>query len=314
MENAMCNLLLIAVLIVGATPASSYVLQGRHVLDLMIERLGPANSLFVSEKLIVYRLPADAAEDDISATPATGESTAINPAVVVPEFSSPESTEPEALEMDGTLRYIFSRAFRSDIRSSDSERIRVAVGGRTLTVIDGRIVSDAPNRFDSFKEVLLHRTRARLGDSLLGLGVDISISSLGRFDDRVAFVLGAYYPDDDANQLWVDKDSLLPMRLILRDTGIAGSSEKAEIRYLTWWKIGETQYPSRIEFYQDDNLVRVSQAKNFEENPTFSGELFDIDYLQTVYPRATLQPVATESAEEPSEIQKTIENFKRIFD
>jgi hypothetical protein len=104
------------------------------------------------------------------------------------------------------------------------------------------------------------------------------------------------------------------MRLILRDTGIAGSSEKAEIRYLTWWKIGETQYPSRIEFYQDDNLVRVSQAKNFEENPTFSGELFDIDYLQTVYPRATLQPVATESAEEPSEIQKTIENFKRIFD
>jgi hypothetical protein len=212
------------------------------------------------------------------------------------------------------LRFIFSRAFRSDIRSSDSERIRVAVGGRTLTVIDGRIVSDAPNRFDSFKEVLLHRTRARLGDSLLGLGVDISISSLGRFDDRVAFVLGAYYPDDDANQLWVDKDSLLPMRLILRDTGIAGSSEKAEIRYLTWWKIGETQYPSRIEFYQDDNLVRVSQAKNFEENPTFSGELFDIDYLQTVYPRATLQPVATESAEEPSEIQKTIENFKRIFD
>jgi hypothetical protein len=301
-------------LIVGATPASSYVLQGRHVLDLMIERLGPANSLFVSEKLIVYRLPADAAEDDISATPATGESTAINPAVVVPEFPSPESTEPEALEMDGTLRYIFSRAFRSDIRSSDSERIRVAVGGRTLTVIDGRIVSDAPNRFDSFKEVLLHRTRARLGDSLLGLGVDISISSLGRFDDRVAFVLGAYYPDDDANQLWVDKDSLLPMRLILRDTGIAGSSQKAEIRYLTWWKIGETQYPSRIEFYQDDNLVRVSQAKNFEENPTFSGELFDIDYLQTVYPRATLQPVATESAEEPSEIQKTIENFKRIFD
>jgi hypothetical protein len=314
MENAMCNLLLIAVLIVGATPASSYVLQGRHVLDLMIERLGPASSLFVSEKLIVYRLPADAAEDEISATPATGESTAINPAVVVPEFSSPESTEPEALEMDGTLRYIFSRAFRSDIRSSDSERIRVAVGGRTLTVIDGRIVSDAPNRFDSFKEVLLHRTRARLGDSLLGLGVDISISSLGRFDDRVAFVLGAYYPDDDANQLWVDKDSLLPMRLILRDTGIAGSSQKAEIRYLTWWKIGETQYPSRIEFYQDDNLVRVSQAKNFEENPTFSGELFDIDYLQTVYPRATLQPVATESAEEPSEIQKTIENFKRIFD
>ena len=311
--NAALNFCLIATLVIGAAPAWAYVLQGRHVLDLMVEKLGPTKSLYVSEKLTVYRLPSDVVDDGISPTPTAGDSTDIDIDAGPPESTS-ELTEPEALEMDGTLRYIFSRAFRSDIRSSSSEQIRVAVGGRTLTIIDGSIVSDAVNRFDSFKDILLHRSRQRLADRLLRLGVDVSISSLGRFEDQIAFVLGANYPDEDVNQLWVDKDTLLPLRLMISGAGIGGSPERIEIRYLIWWKIGETQYPSRIEFYQDNNLVRVRQAKNFEENPTFSEELFDIDYLQTVYPRATVQSVAAESDEEPSEIQKTIENFKRIFD
>ena len=311
--NAAIFFCLISTLVIGAAPGSAYVLQGRHVLDLIVEKLGPAKSLYVSEKLTVYRLPTDVADDEISATPTAGDSADINTVAGAPDTTS-ELVEPEALEMDGTLRFIFSRAFRSDIRSSNSERIRVAVGGRTLTIIDGSIVSDAVNRFDSFKDILLHRSRQRLADRLLRLGVDVSVSSLGRFEDQIAFVLGANYPDEDVNQLWVDKDTLLPLRLMISGAGIGGSSERIEIRYLIWWKIGETQYPSRIEFYQDDNLVRVRQAKNFEENPTFSEELFDIDYLQSVYPRATVQSVAAESEEEPSEIQKTIENFKRIFD
>lgn len=308
-KNTICNFLLTAVLMAGATPAFSYVLQGRHVLDLIIEKLGPAKSLFVSEKLLVYRLPVDA---DIRTVPIGGESADVNSAAGsgVGQPASP----PEVLEMDGTLRFVFSRAFRSDVRSSNSERVQVAVGGRTLTIIDGRIVPAAASRLDAFKDLLLHRSRERLAENLLRLGVDVSISSLGRFEDQIAFVLGASYPDNDVNQLWVDKDSLLPLRLVLNDAGIAGSSERVEIRYLIWWKIGETQYPSRIEFYQNDDLVRVRQVKRFEEDPTFPEDLFDIDYLQTVYPRATAQSAGAETADEPSEIQKTIENFKRIFD
>jgi hypothetical protein len=190
----------------------------------------------------------------------------------------------------------------------------VSVGGRNLTIVDGSIVSEPANRFDHFKDILLFRSRERLADSLLRMGVDVSISSLGRFEDRIAFVIGAYYPDESVNQLWVDKDTLLPLRLILSGLGVAQNPDKVDIRYLIWWKIGETRYPSRIEFYQDGSLVRLSQAQNFEENPTFSEELFDIDYLQTVYPRATVQPIEAEATGEPSEVQKTIEDFKRIFE
>jgi len=293
------------------------VLQGRHVLDLIIENLGPAKSLFVSERLVFYRMAAAVDEQDSAIVnetlPAANTAGDDTPAAQQLETNQ-EALAVETLELEGSLRYVFSRAYRSDARSPNSERIHIAAGGRTLTIIDGNIVPDNANRFDLYKDILLYRSRESLAERLLQLGVDVSISSIGRFEEKTAFVLGANYPDETVNQLWIDKDTLLPLRLIIKGAYGAENSDTVEMRYLIWWKIGETQYPSRIEFYQDDNLVRVSQAKNFEENATFSEELFDIENLKMNYPRAPLQPIAPAAAEEPSEVQKTIEDFKRIFE
>lgn len=307
----------IVLLVSYGSPLHAYVLQGRHVLDLMIEKLGPAKSLFVSERLVYYRMVAAVPEQDAAVDNNTLalENTAEDNSLAIQQVETkPEAQELETLEFEGTLRYVFSLAFRSDARSPSSERIHIAVGGRTLTIIDDKIVPDTANRFDLFKDILLYRSREALAERLLQLGVDPAVSTLGRFEDKIAFVLGAKYPDETVNQLWVDKDTLLPLRLIIRGVYDADHSDKVEMRYLVWWKIGESQYPSKIEFYQDDNLVRVSEAQNFEENAMFSEELFDIEHLESVYPRALLQPIPPEAAEEPSEVQKTIEDFKRIFE
>ena len=296
---------------------NAYVLQGRHVLDLMIEKLGPAKSLFVSERLIYFRMAAAVPEQDAALDNNTLalENTAEDNSLAIQQVETkPEAQELETLEFEGTLRYVFSRAFRSDARSPSSERIHIAVGGRTLTIVDDKIVPDTANRFDLFKDILLYRSREALAERLLQLGVDPAVSTLGRFEDKIAFVLGAKYPDETVNQLWIDKDTLLPLRLIIHSVYGADSSDKVEIRYLVWWKIGESRYPSKIEFYQGDNLARVSQAKKFEENAMFSEELFDIEHLESIYPRGLLEPIPPGGAEEPSEIQKTIEDFKRIFE
>jgi len=307
----------IAILFFFVSPLHAYVLSGRHVLDLMIEKLGPAESLFVSERLVFYRMAAAVDEQDTAIV--ENSLSPVNPAgEAAPAHrqleTGPKTLVMETLELEGSLRYVFSRAFRSDERSANSERIYIAVGNRTLTIIDGNIIPDANNRFDLYKDVLLYRSREALAERLLQLGVDVSISSLGRFEEKIAFVLGANYPDETGNQLWVDKDTLLPLRLIIKGAYGADNSNQVEMRYLVWWKIGETQYPSKIEFYQGDNLVRVSHAKSFEENATFPAQLFDIEHQRMVYPRAPLHPIAPEAAEEPSEVQKTIEDFKRIFE
>jgi hypothetical protein len=310
--------LVIAVSLAFILPSHAYVLQGRHVLDLMIEKLGTAETLFVSQKLIFYRI-APAADSSTAATGAAPQTPAGTGGTAgqaaLPFKINEKAAELETIELEESLRFVFSDTFRSDARSQNSERIYIFSRGRTLTIIDGTIVPDAANRFDLYKDILLYRSRQALADRLMELGVDVSISSLGRFEDKIAFVLGAEYPDESVNQLWVDKETLLPLRLIIKGHAGSAAPDTVEVRYLTWWNIGETRYPSRIEFYQDDNLVRVNQARNFEENATFSKELFDIEHLKMVYPRAlSLPPVAAGAAEEPSEVQKTIEEFRRIFE
>jgi hypothetical protein len=282
----------------------------------VVEKLGRADTLFVSEKIFFYRQPG-AVDDQVALIEEEAlapVNTATDDMPAVPKLeANQEAPGGEILEFEGTLRYVFERAFRSEARAPDSERIHIAAGGRTLTIIDDRIVPEAVNRFNLFKDILLYRSREGFAERLLQLGIDVSISSLGRFEDKIAFVLGANYPDESVNQLWIDKETLLPLRLIVRDIAGADNTDNVEIRYLIWWKIGKTQYPSRIEFYQDDDLVRVREAKNFEVNATFSKELFNIDHLTTMYPMAPLLPTTTEPAEEPSEIQKAIDDFNRIF-
>ena len=310
---------LVAIFVVFVTPICAYVLQGPHVLDLMIENLGKAKSLFVSQKIIFYR--SGFVDDSEQLSPGSESK---QPSDTVDAAGGSRRTEDhyadeiaevsETMELEGSLRYIFSQAFRSDARSNDSERIFIFSNGKTLTLIDGNSAPEATNRFDLYKDLLFYRSREKLVERLIKLGVDVSISSLGRFEEKIAFVIGAEYPDESVSQVWIDQNTFLPLRWIIKGADPAGESDTLEIRYLIWWKIDKIRYPSRIEFYQDGNLVRVNQAINFEENATFSDELFDIDYLRTVSPRAPAQPIVPGEPQEPSEVEKTIEEFRRIFE
>jgi hypothetical protein len=310
---------LVVIFVVFVTPIYAYVLQGPHVFDLMIENLGKAKSLFVSQKIIFYRsgFVGDSKQhplDSESKQSSDADDVAGGSRWTRDHYADEMAEVPETMELEGSLRYIFSQAFRSDARSNDSERIFIFSDGKTLTLIDGNSVSGATNRFDLYKDLLFYHSREKLVERLFQLGVDVSISSLGRFEEKIAFVIGAEYPDESVSQVWIDQDTFLPLRWIIKGVDPAGESGTLEVRYLIWWKTGKIRYPSRIEFYQDGNLVRVNQAINFEENATFSEELFDINYLKTVFPRSPAQPIVPGEPEEPSEVEKTIEEFRRIFE
>ena len=260
-------------------PANAYVLQGPHILELMTGKYGKAKTLLVSQRQILYN----------------------------------NGLETTTVELDETLTYVFPEEFRSDIRSENIQRLHIISRGQALTVIDGRITATSESMFDHYKDIILYSSRVLLQQQLYLLGIDVSIASLGRFRDKTAYILGAQYPDESVSQLWIDKDTFRPFRLILTKKSDTGHKDSMEIRYDKWRPVENIWYPMHIEYYQNDILVREIIVDDIKVNLDFSKDLFDIKQLQSIYLPASRDVLEQPESEGLSEIDKTIEKFKKIY-
>jgi outer membrane lipoprotein-sorting protein len=266
--------------ILTAPPTHAYVLHGYHLLDLMRREMGTARSLEVIQKLTIQ-----------------------------------ESVLPtEAMAVQETVSYRFPVAFRSEFASTVGEHIQIFSNGRALTVVDGRIVSDTESEFDHYKDIFLFNTRELLIKCLSQLGVAADVSSVGRFQGRIAYVLGAQYPDETVPQLWLDKETFRPMRWLLKPASAGNLSEALEVRYGDWRKVSSIWYPERIEFYLGDRLLRRMQVQRTRVNPKFSKRLFDVAYLKSIYPYAAVPPPAQGESGGKNDIQRTIDRFRKLFE
>ena len=261
------------------TPANCYVLQGPHLLDLMIKKYGGAKRLLVSQKLIFY--------DD--------------------------SRQMGAVEINETLSYLFPGEFRSDILSENTQKIHVVSKGRALTIIDGKIADDFQSLFDIYKDLILYRSRILLQKRLDTLGIDASISSLGRFRGKIVYIVGAQYPDESVSQVWLNKDTFRPIRWIISKRAGNGRRDAIEFRYVQWKMFDNNWYPIRIEIYQDDTLLREIVVDNIDTTPSFSEDFFNIKKLQSTYMESDPDEQKQRDSEGLSEVQKTIEDFKKIY-
>ena len=253
----------------------AYVLPGPFLLKLMIQNLGIADRLLVTQKLVL--------NDD--------------------------NTNVSADELSETLKFVFPKTFRSDIASENIQRIRILSDKSVFTVIDGKISDEPENSYDHYKDLILFRSREILQERLSNLGVDVKITSIGRFKGDPAYVLGAQYPDETSPQVWLDKKTFLPFRWIMT----RNVTQNLEVLYLDWKKLNQTWYPMRIEFFSNGNLVREINVQDIEVNPSFQADVFDIQQLKSLYPQGAPAEPKNGGKEELDEVQKTIEEFKKIY-
>jgi len=312
-----CMLMVILVFIFNPM-AAAFVLQGQHILELMTEKLGRAQSLFISQKVVFYNIeerPA-AIEEPEAGTPRMDHSPS---SISEQDDTSPQPVEmelaPDKIEMEETLRYLFSNGFRSEIMTDENHRIHVFADGQAFTVIDGAAQLNPESRFDLYKDVLLIRSRPELASRLSLLNLDVSLSSLTRFEGHIAFSIGAEDADEPVSQLLVDKENFFPLRWIISNGKAGYGATHLEVRYLDWWQLDDSfWYPMRIEFFQNDSLVRSIQVERYEVNPSFSPELFDINALRSNYPPVSPALSGSSESEDVSEVQKTIEEFRKMFE
>ncbi len=260
--------------------AWGYVLQGPHLLELMAQVLVSGKTLKVEQTVTV--------ED-------------------------PDVTE-HPLKLNETLNYFFPERFRSDTKSESTHRIYVESVGQSITILDGHTISHQQDRLNLYKDLLLSRSRSGLHKMLLEHGVDVGVTSLGRYRERIVYVVGARFPDETVSQVWVDKESFLPLRWII--VSASGTDDnRLEFLYDGWQKKGNIWYPLIVEVVLNSHMVKKIEIKNIIVNPELSIQLFDIPYLVSKYPPAQLPTETGPLEPDPTdEVQRTIEEFQKRFE
>lgn len=263
--------------LVFVPPAYSFVLPAPVVLKLMVRNLGDAGSLSVSQRLVLYG----------------------------------NGREKGKIELAETLSYQFPHAFRSHIHFKTNQRILVIESGKSLSILNGKIQPISQTKFDRYKDLLLYRSLYILRENLNRCGIDTSVSSLGYFKDKVVLVIGANYPDQSVSQIWIQKDTFLPCRWIMKQ-GI--KNEVLDIIYENWEQHQDLWYPMKIKFYEQNEIVREIYVEEIMVGARFAPDLFDLNRLKSEYSSKPVEDKTPEKSDESDEVQKTIENFKRLYE
>jgi len=268
------------VVLTQAVAAQAYIIPSEQILTLMIDKFGPADSLVVSQKTVLYD----------------------------------PSLEGGTRELEETLYYGYPDRFRSEVRTPGLKRIQVVNQDDTVIIIGGKIVGETETLFDHFKDLLLYRKTGLLVDRLSQLGVNLQVVSLGRFNDKVVYVIGAKYPDDSVPQVWIDKNTFRPIGLILGDG--CGETPLRRVEYHDYHAEPNQRggYPMRILFFENGSLVRMHQLDVVQINSHVPDRLFDVAYLKSISQSVAPTLPALSPVFELDEVKEGIESFKRAYE
>jgi outer membrane lipoprotein-sorting protein len=268
------------VLLALAAVSRAYVLPAKQILDLMIKQLGSGTTLQISQKTVIY------------------------------DPSLAEGMQ----EFNATLYYRYPDRFRYEAATPEGEEIRVVGPEGALVIRNGQIVHQRETRFDHFKDPLLYQKAELLHWKLSQREVDLNVVSLGRYRNKISYVIGAKYPDESLPQVWIEKDTFRPIRYILAP-GDLSDSDSEEVEYADYKSLGKNKwYPARILFYKNARLTRMYALEDFKVNPELSNKLFDMAHLRTSYQSMTLKEPPPSSPSQLDEVEKTINDFSKTFE
>lgn len=261
---------------------SAYVLTGAQLLELVVSRLGKARNTVIQQKHVVY-------DDQIDGGTA---------------------------ELEEKVYYIFSKAFRSDLKFQNALKTHVASDETAVSIIDGKVVSEYENGFDHVKDLFLFKDRIMLQKRLNRLGLDTDFTRITRYNDRIVYVIGRQseygetYPE-----LYIDKKMRLPVKWVLRGNRFKGEETKPlEVIFHDWKKYRRLRLPGRVEFYRNNVLVREVIIDKVMINKKLKDEMFDVEKLKAKLSESDKTTSAEKKNENKSEATKTIEGLNRIIE
>lgn len=106
------------------------------------------------------------------------------------------------------------------------------------------------------------------------LGFDLSVARKDRWEGKEVWVVGAESGDSTSSQFWVDTDSLLVRRVMVRDARGARPATN-ETRYLNYRNVAGYPVAFSMRAYRDGRLYFRGESTNVKEGERLPVELFE---------------------------------------
>jgi|GEM_PF-5067928 len=182
----------------------------------------------------------------------------------------------EGLQVREVLYLKFPDRYRLDTTLPNETKTTICSQGKMLTIVGNEVISHAPDEKITFKAFIINHSVDEVIQLLRSRNVNIERMGLGRFNGKIAYIIGANETETELPQLWIDKDRFLPLRFIAKEKK-KESVTKVEVRYLNYRRIhGKFQYPSTVEFYNDNILTLRYQIEKVVVNNLVPDKLFNI--------------------------------------
>ncbi len=172
---------------------------------------------------------------------------------------------------------------RRELETDKGRTTEVRADGRLLTQSTGQADKTTKTGLDVLAEIMTvsssteeGKAAQRLIAALKSAGINTEVTAYGRFDGRVAYLVGSKPWETDKPQLWLDKDLLVPLRFVTFQKEGAGTI-KVDMRFSGWGSpVGGSWYPQTIEIWRGDTLVRRTVTEDIERNIAVDASLFAI--------------------------------------
>lgn len=115
----------------------------------------------------------------------------------------------------------------------------------------------------------------RVVSAISKAGIDTRIVSMSILDETPIYIIGAQPWETNKSQLWLDKNSYLPLRYTMIEK-IAETTTAFEMRFVEYGGAGGTLFPRIVEEYKDGVLTRRSEVSKAQFNQNLPESLFDL--------------------------------------
>lgn len=197
-------------------------------------------------------------------------------------FGRPDA--PKGLVVSGTIETMAPDGYRREVVLPNGVLREVRGAKKTVVEIPGEGTQTKKTRADLWLAFLLtgeplERGQAadRLEAAAKEQGVALDVVSYARFDGRVNILIGSKPWEEDKAQVWIDKETLLPTRVVTVKKGADGKPSRTDLRLREWGSPeGGSWFPKTIETWIDGALVEVATTRSADRNPNLDAARFKV--------------------------------------